>query len=354
MQHNPQALEESDDAYGAVRVQQRSESVEHDRDGPSTPQAHRRKAARIPPSRGRAATGLDCGRGSSYRHCNETQFIHGAPVQKQRVAASSIIIIVVSTRSIVDIVSFGVTPPLLPAERVGGEVHARSIASESPHPSIPPLHRRPRMGSIPAPLEAHATIISIVIAFVVIIVIVVIGIAIIATIAVVASIKQLVDIQHAADRRDEDDRPVATPAELLERFPDEEGTGYAVSDIVVIVSPTAATAATAARRRRRVAAGGSAIRRVLQQDRVPPRRRRVGEGGGAGRRRRRQRRRRRVAVAKWERTHDGWRGAETWGFHESPSYPHKYCFWPGEKELNLNIKHTTLEPNYNQLFLNLG
>ncbi len=21
-----------------------------------------------------------------------------------------------------------------------------------------------------------------------------------------------------------------------------------------------------------------------------------------------------------------WRGAETWGFHESPSYPHKYCF----------------------------
>jgi hypothetical protein len=29
------------------------------------------------------------------------------------------------------------------------------------------------------------------------------------------------------------------------------------------------------------------------------------------------------------------------------------AFWPGEKELNLNIKHTTLEPYYNQLFLNL-
>ena len=90
--------------------------------------------------------------------------------------------------------------------------------------------------------------------------------------------RQLVDIQHAADRRDEDDRPVATPAELLERFPDEEGTGYAVSDIVVIVSPTAATAATAARRRRRVATEGSAIRRVLQQDRVPP----AADGWGRG------------------------------------------------------------------------
>jgi hypothetical protein len=30
------------------------------------------------------------------------------------------------------------------------------------------------------------------------------------------------------------------------------------------------------------------------------------------------------------------------------------AFWPGEKELNLHIKHTTLEPKYNQLFLNLG
>jgi hypothetical protein len=30
------------------------------------------------------------------------------------------------------------------------------------------------------------------------------------------------------------------------------------------------------------------------------------------------------------------------------------AFWPGEKELNLPIKHTTLEPYYNQLFLNLG
>ena len=30
------------------------------------------------------------------------------------------------------------------------------------------------------------------------------------------------------------------------------------------------------------------------------------------------------------------------------------AFWPGEKELNLHIKHTTLEPKFNQLFLNLG
>jgi hypothetical protein len=93
---------------------------------------------------------------------------------------------------------------------------------------------------------------SSVIAFVFIIIIDVIGIAIIAT-TVIASIKLLVDIQHAADRRDEDDRPVATPAELLKHFSEEEGTGYAVSNIVVIVSPTAATAATAARRRRHVA-----------------------------------------------------------------------------------------------------
>ena len=47
--------------------------------------------------------------------------------------------------------------------------------------------------------------------------------------------------------------------------------------------------------------------------------------------------------------------AETWGFHESPSNPRTcIAFWPGEKELNLHIKHTTLEHNDNQLFLNLG
>ena len=80
-------------------------------------------------------------RAASTAASDQTQFIHGAPVQKQRVSASrSIIIIVVSTRSIVDVVFFGVIPLLLPAERVGGEVHARSIASESPHPSISPLH----------------------------------------------------------------------------------------------------------------------------------------------------------------------------------------------------------------------
>ena len=49
------------------------------------------------------------------------------------------------------------------------------------------------------------------------------------------------------------------------------------------------------------------------------------------------------------------RGAETWGFHESLSYPQvRIAFWPGEKELNLHIKNTTLEPDYNQLFLSLG
>jgi hypothetical protein len=30
------------------------------------------------------------------------------------------------------------------------------------------------------------------------------------------------------------------------------------------------------------------------------------------------------------------------------------AFWPREKELNLHIKHTTLEPYYNKIFLNLG
>jgi hypothetical protein len=30
------------------------------------------------------------------------------------------------------------------------------------------------------------------------------------------------------------------------------------------------------------------------------------------------------------------------------------AFWPEEKELNLHRKHTTLEPYYNQLYLNLG
>ena len=41
------------------------------------------------------------------------------------------------------------------------------------------------------------------------------------------------------------------------------------------------------------------------------------------------------------------RGAETWGFHESPSYSHKYDFlaWRERLEsMNLHIKHTALEP----------
>jgi hypothetical protein len=41
------------------------------------------------------------------------------------------------------------------------------------------------------------------------------------------------------------------------------------------------------------------------------------------------------------------------GVFMNPRDTHK-SFWPGEKELNLHIKNTTLEPNYNQLFLNLG
>ena len=42
------------------------------------------------------------------------------------------------------------------------------------------------------------------------------------------------------------------------------------------------------------------------------------------------------------------------GFSWIPELPTSIAFWPGEKELNLHIKHITLEPNYNQLFLNLG
>ena len=41
-------------------------------------------------------------------------------------------------------------------------------------------------------------------------------------------------------------------------------------------------------------------------------------------------------------------------FMNPPVIPTCIAFWPGEKELNLHIKHTTLEPNNNQLFLNLG
>jgi len=39
------------------------------------------------------------------------------------------------------------------------------------------------------------------------------------------------------------------------------------------------------------------------------------------------------------------RGAETWGFHESPSYPHMYCFlvWMERKNGILYRKDSTLE-----------
>ena len=48
------------------------------------------------------------------------------------------------------------------------------------------------------------------------------------------------------------------------------------------------------------------------------------------------------------------RGAETWGFVNPRVIPTCIAFWPEEKELNLHRKHTTLEPYYNQLYLNLG
>jgi hypothetical protein len=133
-----------------------------------------------------------------------------------------------------------VTPLFLPAKRDGGEVHARSIASESPHPFIsPPNEHQWIGGSIPSPLEAYAIIILVIafIIIIVIIVIIVIDIAIIATIAVVASIKQLVNIQHASDRRDEDYRPVAMPAELLERFPTRKGPDMPYPILLLSLAP---------------------------------------------------------------------------------------------------------------------
>ncbi len=47
-----------------------------------------------------------------------------------------------------------------------------------------------------------------------------------------------------------------------------------------------------------------------------------------------------------------WRGAETWGFHESPSYPHMYCFlvWMERKNGILYRKDSTLEHNCNRWF----
>ncbi len=47
-------------------------------------------------------------------------------------------------------------------------------------------------------------------------------------------------------------------------------------------------------------------------------------------------------------------GRKPGAFMNPQFIPTCIAFWPGEKELNLHIKHTTLEPYYNQLFLNLG
>ena len=50
--------------------------------------------------------------------------------------------------------------------------------------------------------------------------------------------------------------------------------------------------------------------------------------------------------------HTAWRGAETWGFHESPSYPHMYCFlvWMERKNGILYRKDSTLEHYCNRWF----
>ncbi len=50
-----------------------------------------------------------------------------------------------------------------------------------------------------------------------------------------------------------------------------------------------------------------------------------------------------------------WReGRKPGAFMNPRVIPTCIAFWPGEKELNLHIKHTTLEPYNKQLFLNLG
>ncbi len=41
-------------------------------------------------------------------------------------------------------------------------------------------------------------------------------------------------------------------------------------------------------------------------------------------------------------------------FHESPSYPLMYCFLAWRERIESTHKTHHVEPNYNQLFLNLG
>jgi hypothetical protein len=49
------------------------------------------------------------------------------------------------------------------------------------------------------------------------------------------------------------------------------------------------------------------------------------------------------------------RGAETWGFHESPSYPHMYCFLAWRERMESSTEKTV---RWNTIligdFLNLG
>ncbi len=49
------------------------------------------------------------------------------------------------------------------------------------------------------------------------------------------------------------------------------------------------------------------------------------------------------------------RGAETWGFHESPSYPHMYCFLAWRERMESSTEKTL---RWNSIvigvFLNLG
>jgi hypothetical protein len=50
-----------------------------------------------------------------------------------------------------------------------------------------------------------------------------------------------------------------------------------------------------------------------------------------------------------------WRGVETWGFHESPSYPHMYCFLDWRERMESSTEKTLW---WNTIvigvFLNLG
>ncbi len=60
----------------------------------------------------------------------------------------------------------------------------------------------------------------------------------------------------------------------------------------------------------------------------------------------------------WEDVNSCWsglRGVETWGFHESPSYPHMYCFLAWRERLESSAEKTL---SWNTIvigdFLNLG